>query len=93
MVEPIHKEPKEPGADLRVTAKLFHWQQGTYNYFIMSQDVETARTKLLEHLQCSGAAEARALGHVRLIAGPPLFVAEPDYPIVVWLPRGENVNG
>lgn len=72
--------------------KLYHWEAGTYNYLVMSETVSDARKVLLGQIDSPGGEQAKALGHAVIINGEPTFVADEDYPIVLWYQRrNQNV--
>jgi hypothetical protein len=78
--------------------KLYHWRfcaasmhYTNVNYLVMSESVEGARAVLVEHIRShSPMLPEQIIAQAKLIErNDPMFVAEPNYPLVLW----EGIGG
>jgi hypothetical protein len=69
--------------------RLYHWHVTaggkTADYLCMAKDVDSARKAIIANIQIPGGFEFQQAGHDTFVASnPPSFVAEENYPIVIW---------
>lgn len=68
--------------------KLYHWHVDCggrkADYLVTTQSLSHARTIMLEQLSVPGAAAYLAAGHADYIKANAPFVADVDYPIVLF---------
>ena len=68
--------------------KLFHWHadMGGFkaDYLVATESLESARRIILDQIAIPGGIEAQSAGHDGYVREQDPFVADVDYPIVIF---------